>query len=73
MKGRQNTIEQKLNRRYLTIADIQDEYIPASKKKIRIFVQKYLPVKRIGGRLFTERAALEMLLADPDRNMLPLD
>lgn len=43
-----------------------------SKKKIRIFVKKYLPVKLIGGRIYVERASLERLLADPEREYLPL-
>ena len=60
-------------RKYLSVNDIQKEYLPVSKKRIRSFVQQYLPVKRIGGRLFTDRAALEQLLADPDRESFPLD
>ena len=43
-----------------------------SKKKIRCFVKKYLPVKLIGGRIFTEREALEALLKNPDRELFPL-
>jgi hypothetical protein len=43
-----------------------------SKKKIRCFVKKYLPVKLIGGRIFTEREALESLLRNPDRELFPL-
>ena len=59
-------------RKYLSIDDIQKEYLPVSKKKIRVFVKKYLPVKLIGGRMFAERDALERLLSDPDRDILPL-
>ena len=61
-----------MQRKYLSIDDIQKEYLPVSKKKIRIFVKKYLPTKFIGGRLFVERSALEKLLSDPDREVLPL-
>ena len=43
-----------------------------SKKKIRCFVKKYLPIKLIGGRIFTEREAFEDLLKDPDRELFPL-
>lgn len=59
-------------RKYLNIDDIQKEYLPVSKKKIRSFVKKYLPTKLIGGRIFVERDALENLLKDPDRDILPL-
>ena len=60
-------------RKYLSVNDIQKEYLPVSKKRIRSFVQQYLPVKRIGGRLFIDRAALEHLLADPERERFPLN
>ena len=56
----------------MSIDDIQKEYLPVSKKKIRIFVKKYLPVKLIGRRIYVERASLERLLADPEREYLPL-
>ena len=49
-------------RKYLTISEIQDEYLPISKKKIREFVNEHLYVKRIGGRFYVERTALEALL-----------
>ena len=62
-----------IHRKYLTIDDIYQEYLPLSKKKLRCFVKKYLPVKIIGGRIYTERAALEALLANPDRDILPLN
>lgn len=61
-----------IQRKYLNVNEIQAEYLPVSKKKIRSFVKKYLPAKLIGGRLFVERQALETLLADPDRDILPL-
>ena len=60
-------------RKYLTIDDIQKEYLPLSKKRIRALVKLYLPVKMIGGRIYTEREQLEELLTDPDRDYLPLD
>lgn len=59
-------------RKYLNIDNIQKEYLPISKKKIRIFVKLYLPVKQIGGRIYVEREALEDLLSDPERDILPL-
>ena len=59
-------------RKYLNIDDIQKEYLPISKKKIRCFVKKYLPAKLIGGRIYVERQLLEQLLSDPERENLPL-
>jgi hypothetical protein len=47
----------------LSIDDIQKEYLPISKKKIREFVKEHLSVKQIGGRIYVERAALEALLS----------
>ena len=60
-------------RRYISVDDIQKEYLPASKKKIRALLKQYLQVKMIGGRMYTEREAFERLLSDPDRERLPLD
>ena len=62
-----------IKRKYLSIDDIHKEYLPVSKKKIRCFVKKYLPIKLIGGRIFTEREAFEDLLKDPDRELFPLE
>lgn len=61
-----------MKRKYLTVDDIQKEYLPLSKKRIRALVKQYLPVKTIGGRIFVERQQLEVLLADDDRDYLPL-
>ena len=63
---------QVITRKYLSIDDIQKEFLPVSKKKIRSFAKKYLNAKMIGGRLYVERESLESLLADPNRNSLPL-
>ena len=60
-------------RKYNSIDEIQKEYLSLSKKRIRALVKKHLQVKMIGGRLYTEREALDRLLADPDREYLPLD
>ena len=59
-------------RKYLTINDIQREYLPLSKKRIRIFIKKYLSTKTIGNRLFVEREALEAILNDSEKTVLPL-
>ena len=56
-------------RKYLSIDEIQKEYLPISKRKIRVLVKKYLPVKYIGGRIYVERDALDRLLSDPDRDI----
>ena len=56
----------------MNIDDIQREYLPVSKKKLRAFVKMYLPIKIIGGRIFVERAQLERLLSDVERDAFPL-
>ena len=56
----------------MSIDDIQKEYLPVSKKKIRAFVKKYLNIKLIGGRIYVEREALEDILGDPEREIFPL-
>lgn len=56
---------QENQRTYLSINDIQKEYIPMSKKKIRQFVVKELPYKRIGGRIYVARDLLEYWLTTP--------
>lgn len=57
---------------YITISDIQQEYLSISKKKLRILVKRYLPTKMIGNRIFVERKALEDLLASKDVDNLNL-
>ena len=49
-------------RKYLSVRDIQAEYLPISKKKIRELVNEHLIVHKIGNRIYVERAALEDLL-----------
>lgn len=39
-----NTMEN-TQTKYINVNDIQNEYLPISKKKIRFFVKKYLQVK----------------------------
>lgn len=43
-------------RKYLTIDDIQKEYLHTGKKRLRMLVKKYLETKVIGNRIFVERA-----------------
>ena len=43
-------------RKYLTIDDIQKEYLHIGKKRLRMLVKKYLETKVIGNRIFVERA-----------------
>ena len=61
-----------VKRKYLSVDDIQKEYLPVSKKKIRCLVKRYLEVKQIGNRLFVERSSLEKLLSDTTKSSLPL-
>ena len=62
-----------VKRKYISIDDIQKEYLPIGKKRIRALVKKYLQVKTIGNRMYIDREALEKLLSDPDIEYLPLD
>ena len=62
-----------VKRKYVSIDDIQKEYLPVGKKRIRKLVKKYLQVKTIGNRMYIERDSLERLLSDPSVDALPLD
>ena len=54
------------------ITEIVSTYLPMSKRKARKFVSMYLEPKRIGNRIYVDRAALEALLQNPDRGAFPL-
>ena len=58
---------------WVDICEIVRVYLPISKRKARKFVELYLTPKRVGSRIYVERAQLEQLLADPDRECFPLD
>lgn len=60
-------------RKYISVDDIQKLYLPMSKKRIRCLLRRHLQVKIIGGRIYTDREAFEILLADPDKEYLSLD
>ena len=49
-------------RRYIGISEIQEKYLPFSKKKITAFVKKYVPYHKIGRSVYVEREALEAVL-----------
>ena len=55
------------------ITEINKEYLPISKKRIRRFVSIYLNPIFIGNRMFVDRAKLEALLNDPNRDKFPLN
>lgn len=60
-------------RKYLSISEIQRDYLPLTKKKIREFVKEHLYVKIIGNRIYVERAALETLLSSGKSQRCSLD
>ena len=62
-----------IERKYLTVTEIQNEYLPISKKKIRELVKQHLYIKLIGGRIYVERAALEALLSTGKSQRCSLD
>lgn len=49
----------KIERRYLSVKEIQKEYLPISVKKIREFIKKNTTVTTIGGRIYVLRYELE--------------
>ena len=55
------------------IQEIVESYLPVSRKKARKFVSLYLDTKKIGNRIYVERAKLEELLTDPNREEFPLE
>ncbi len=57
---------------YISITDIQKEYLPISRKKLRIFVKRYLDTKMIGNRIFVNRNELEEILNNPENQKLPI-
>ena len=57
-----------LKRKYLTIDEVQQEYLPICKKKIRSLMKENLSVRMIGGRMYIERVELERLLASTIQN-----
>ena len=63
----------KAKRQYVTITEIQEEYLPISKKKIRVLVKRYLPTRMLGNRIFVDRQKLEELLASEDGQRLDLN
>lgn len=57
---------------WVDINEIITEYLPISRKKARKFITLYLEPKKIGNRIYVERARLEALLSDPNRSNYPL-
>ena len=58
---------------WVDITEIVENYLPVSRKKARKFVALYLEPKKIGNRIYVERAKLEDLLTNPDRADFPLE
>lgn len=61
-----------IERKYLTIEEIQKQYLLISKKRLRAFSKQHLNPKIIGGRIFVERQQLEELLTSPDKDYFPI-
>jgi len=59
-------------RKYLTVSEVQKEYLPISQKRIRAFLKQYVNAKMIGGRMVVQRDQLEELLTSPDRDRFPI-
>ena len=58
---------------WVDICEVVSVYLPVSKRKARRFAELYCTTKRGGSRIYVERAQLERLLADPNRERFPLD
>ena len=58
---------------WVDICELVSVYLPVSKRKARRFVELYCTTIRVGSRIYVERAQLEKLLADPNRERFPLD
>jgi hypothetical protein len=52
-----------MERKYISIKDIQKEYLPIGLKNIRNIVKKNAAYTKIGNRILAERASLEAYLA----------
>ena len=61
------------NSHWVGISEIQEKYLPLSKRRVRKFIALYLEPKRFGHRIYVEREKLEALLSDPDRERFPLN
>ena len=53
-----------VKRAYLSIEEIAKEYLPMSRKKIRELVTKNLSYRKIGGRIYVSREAIEEWLKE---------
>lgn len=63
---------QENERMMLSVTEIQEKYLPFSKKKIRNFVKKYVPHQTIGRSLYAGREALEALLKSSEQKNFTL-
>ena len=59
-------MKKSIERKYLTIGDIQREYLPIGTKKLRQFVKEHSLTRYIGNRIYVERSALEHLLSQSE-------
>ena len=55
------------------ITEITERYLPMSRRKARKFVLTYLDPIRIGNQIYVNRAQLESLLNDPNKEKFPLN
>jgi len=48
--------------KWITVKEIQEEYLPISRKRIRSLIKKYLDVVNVGQKMLVEREQLEEFL-----------
>lgn len=61
-----NSNESTIDKYLLTVNDIQEHYLPISKKKIRQIILNHLDVIRVGGKILVRQEDLLNLLSDHD-------
>ena len=65
-------MKNEMERMYVGIAEIQERYLPFSKKKIIAFIKKYVPYHKIGRSIYAEREALEAVLKSAEHREFSL-
>lgn len=55
-------VKENNSKQWVSVSEIQKEYLPLSKKKIRELICKNLDVVRAGNKLIVERKQLEAFL-----------
>ena len=63
-------VDQDSKPRYLTIDDIQRDFLPISKKRIRKIVNEHIHTIRVGNKILVDRNHLENFLENPPTSQI---